>query len=205
MIEFYDVSTWQNPSNVAALVKTNGDKILAIKASEGASIHDGKTIAHVTATKNMIDVYIFYHFMRCDKNAKNISAEVANFFSAVHEVKERCGIEKAVLALDFERCTNRQKFSDYANPAHREALRRAIEIITLEKGHAPYVYACESEMRGLLNNGVQIDWRWVAKYSCFKPSTICGIWQYTNTGGKIDRNKFFGESIERLKRHAVAI
>ena len=64
MIEFYDVSVWQNPADVSRLVRLNKDKVLAIKASEGASIKDKKAVMHVEATKDVVETFIFYHFMR---------------------------------------------------------------------------------------------------------------------------------------------
>ena len=202
MINFYDVSVYQKPETVANLARTNGDKVLAVKASEGATLHDRNAIPHINATKDFIECYILYHFMRCDRNASNIAVEVNNFISACNEIKTATGVNSFVLALDFERSDNVHKYSDYANKAHRDALTRAIAMIENKCGVAPYVYACESEYKGLLRYGVLIPWAWVARYGGTKPPARCGIWQYTNTGGKIDRNHYLSE-LENLKRKEV--
>ena len=204
MIEFYDVSCWQSPAAVANLVHRNGDKILTVKASEGATLKDGKAVSHVNACKGDVDVFMFYHFMRCDKNAGNIAAEVNNFCDAVKIIAEKTGIKKAVYALDFERCDNVHKYSDAANPLHRAALERAINMLEVRNGVAPYVYACESEYKILKRCNVNIPWAWVAKYSVFAPAEPWGIWQYTNTRGTIDRNKYRA-TLEDFKRKAVII
>lgn len=202
MIDFYDVSIWQKPETVANLARMNGDEILAVKASEGATLHDKNAVKHINATKDFIKCYILYHFMRCDRNASNIAVEVNNFISACNEIKDATGVSSFVLALDFERCDNVHKYSDYANKAHRDALSRAIAMIESKFDIAPYVYACESEYKGLLRHGVSIPWAWVARYGGTKPPARCGIWQYTNTGGKIDRNHYLSE-LENLKRKEV--
>lgn len=204
MIEFYDVSVWQNPADVSRLVRLNKDKVLAVKASEGANIKDKKAVMHVDAVKDVIETFIFYHFMRCDKNAGAIAVEVKNFMDAVKNIANKTGIKKCIYALDFERCDNTRKYSDYANPAHREALTNAINLLTMANGVAPYVYACESEYKGLMKHGVYIPWAWVAKYSKFPPVEPWGIWQYTNTHGKIDRNKYRAE-LSNLQAKAVEI
>lgn len=200
MIQFYDVSKWQNPDTVKHLVGLNEDKVLAVKASEGANIRDKKAVAHINATKAFVECYILYHFMRCDKNAKYIVDEVNNFISACKTIKEETGVGKFVLALDFERSDNIHKYSDYANKAHRDALTQAINLLQNRHGIAPYVYACESEYRGLLRYGVSIPWAWVAKYSKTPPAEPWGIWQYTNTGGKIDRNQYRAELVDLQKK-----
>lgn len=205
MISFYDVSVWQKPETVANLARTNGDKILAVKASEGATLKDRNAVKHINATKDFIECYILYHFMRCDKNAGNIGIEVNNFISACEKIKTETGVGKFVLALDFERCDNIHKYSDYANKAHRDALMQAINLLQNRYGVAPYVYACESEYKGLLRHGVSIPWAWVARYGGTNPPARCGIWQYTNTGGKIDRNRYLGESVEQFKRKEVIV
>lgn len=200
MIQFYDVSVWQNPDTVKHLVGLNEDKVLAVKASEGANIRDKKAVAHVNAVKDMVDTFIFYHFMRCDKNAANINVEVQNFLISVREIARQTGIKKCIYALDFERANNVQKFSDYANAAHRNALQQAINRIEELTGVAPYVYACESEYKALRRHGVIIPWAWVAKYSKTPPAEPWGIWQYTNTGGKIDRNQYRAELADLQKK-----
>lgn len=204
MIEFYDVSKWQAPETVRGLVDKNNDKVLAVKVSEGASIRDSRASYHVLAVKGQVETFIFYHFMRCDKNALNIRAEVSNFITAARLVGEKTGIKKCIFALDFERSDNVHKFSDYANPLHRAALADAIRLLTERNGVAPYVYACESEYKGLLANGVNIPWAWVAKYSNSAPCEPWGIWQYTNTYGKIDRNRYRGD-LTKLKQKEVDI
>ena len=204
MIEFYDVSCWQSPDAVASLVHRNGDKILCVKASEGATLKDGKAGAHVNACKNDVECFMFYHFMRCDKNAPNIAVEVENFCDAVKIIRDKTGIKKAVYALDFERCDNKHKYSDAANPLHRAALERAIKLLEVRNGIAPYVYACESEYKMLKACNVYIPWAWVAKYSMLPPVEPWGIWQYTNTRGVIDRNKY-RSTLDAFKRKAATI
>ena len=204
MIEFYDVSVYQNPADVSRLVRLNNDKVLAVKASEGASVKDKKAVMHVDAVKDVVETFIFYHFMRCDKNAGAIAVEVKNFMDAVKNIANKTGIKKCIYALDFERSDNMRKYSDYANPAHREALTNAINLLTMANGVAPYVYACESEYKWLMKYGVYIPWAWVAKYSIFPPVEPWGIWQYTNTHGKIDRNKYRAE-LSNLQAKAVEI
>lgn len=203
MINFYDVSVWQSPATVATLASMNGDKILAVKASEGATLQDRRAVEHIEKTKDFIESFMLYHFMRCDKNANNISIEVDNFLSAVENIKNKTGVSSFVLALDFERADNIHKYSDYANKKHRDALEKAISLINERCGIEPYVYACESEYKGLLRYGVKISWAWVARYGGEKPPARCGIWQYTNTGGKIDRNHYLGESVEQFKKKEV--
>lgn len=204
MIEFFDVSHWQNPTDVSSLVRLKKDKVLAVKVSEGLNIKDNKAVMHVNAVKDVVHTFIFYHFMRCDKNAVNITAEMKNFIDAVKLIASKTDVTKCIYALDFERCDNTHKYSDFANPAHREALTTAINFLTLTNGVAPYVYACESEYKGLLRHGVYIPWAWVAKYSKTSPVEPWGIWQYTNTGGTIDRNKYRGE-LSTLKAKEVDI
>ena len=134
MIDFYDVSIYQKPEAVANLARMNGDKVLAVKASEGATLHDKNAVRHINATNDFIECYILYHFMRCDRNASNIAIEVNNFISACKEIKVATGVSSFVLALDFERSDNVHKYSDYANKAHRDALVRGRGLrVTVEQ------------------------------------------------------------------------
>ena len=195
MIDFYDVSLWQDPKTVGKLVKKNGDRILAVKVSEGANIKDGKAAKHIEQTNDSIECYILYHYMRCDINSKNILPEVDNFLAAA----KKTGLSKAVLALDFERPN-----SNSANASHVAALQTAIFEIEKRTGSAPYVYINESECR-TLKKSFSPAWLWVAKWSKYKPAIECGLWQYTNRadGMNIDRNHFLPDDISLLKRHEV--
>lgn len=194
MFEFYDVSLWQSPATVRKLVLTNNDIALAVKASEGQKITDPKCWAHIDNTKDLVKCYILYHYLRPDIS-NDFRAEMDNFLSSA----KKSGLKSAVLALDFERPN-----ANSAIPAHVEYLKNCISYIESKKGHAPYVYINESEGKTLLKR-YSPSWLWVAKWSKFKPSIPCGIWQYTNTGGTIDRNKFLGESLAQLERHKVIL
>ena len=192
MIEFYDVSLWQNPSNVQKLVRENNDIALAVKVSEGQKITDPKCKAHVDNTKDKVKCYILYHYLRPDAS-NDFRVEMENFLNSAKKTR----LKSAVLALDFERPN-----ANSSNPVHVEYLKNCISYIESKKGHAPYVYINESECKTLLKM-YSPAWLWVAKWSMFKPSIPCGIWQYTNTHGVIDRNRFLGESLAQLERHKV--
>lgn len=190
MIDFCDLSLWNSDKQANACIK---DPIVAIKATEGASITDPKFLQRARLFKDQ--TVIAYHFCRLDKNYNKVIDETNNFLNAL----KRAG-RPFVMALDFEGpCTS--------TPRDLNALLQMLKQITTKTGKEPYVYINESMLKQANQQGYDFNWLWIAKWSKTKPRHACGIWQFTNQykGEKLDGNHFMVDDIELLKRHEVIL
>jgi len=192
-----DQSKWQ-PDNV-----TEGDFII-VKATEGASYVDMSCDIKYQINKAAGKLLGVYHFARPDLNS---AEDEANFF--VDSIRGYIG--EAILVLDWEQ----------PGTQHMTAWAKAwLDKVRELTGIKPLIYMSASVIRAN-------DWSavaasdyglWVAGYPDLRdsfelpdfiydisPWPFYALWQFTNSGGVLDRDVFMGDREAWLKYAGVAV
>lgn len=186
-----DQSVWQ-PDAV-----TEGDFII-MKATEGCGFVDGSCDVKYQINKAAGKLLGVYHFARPDLNS---AEDEANFF--VDNVRGYIG--EAILALDWEQPGTQ------GNVVWAKAWLDKVYALT---GVKPLIYMSASVIR-------EYDWSsvasedyglWVAGYPDLRdsfdlpdfiydvsPWPFYALWQFTNSGGRLDRDVFMGDREAWLK------
>lgn len=186
-----DQSAWQ-PDTV-----TEGDFII-LKATEGCSFVDASCDIKYQMNKSAGKLLGVYHFARPDLNS---AEDEANFF--VGNVRGYIG--EAILVLDWEQPRTQ------GNVVWAKAWLEKVCALT---GVKPLIYMSASVIR-------EYDWSsvasedyglWVAGYPDLRdsfdlpdfiydvsPWPFYALWQFTNSGGRLDRDVFMGDREAWLK------
>lgn len=189
MLKGIDVSVWQRGLNIGS----TGAEFVICKATQGTTIVDPCCDTHYQAAKKLGLKLGVYHYA-----AGGDPVAEADFF--VRNIKGYIG--EALLVLDWEKNKN-PRFGEHASWC-LTFLRRVKELT----GVKPLIYMSASVIK-------MADWSavvredyglWVAGYPDNRdswdipkflwdvsPWPFYAIWQYTSSGGKLDRDVFMGD------------
>lgn len=189
MLKGIDISNWQKGLDIAS----TGAEFVICKATQGTTFVDQSCDRHYQLAKKLgLKLGVYHYASGGDPIAE------ADFF--VKNIKGYIG--EAILVLDWERNQN-SRYGEYASWCI-EWLNRVKELI----GVKPLIYMSASVIR-------EADWSavvkgdyglWVAGYPDNRnswdipkflwdvaPWKFYAIWQYTSSGGKLDRDVFTGD------------
>ena len=190
MLKGIDISVWQRGLNIAS----TGAQFVICKATQGTTIVDPCCDSHYQQAKRLgLKLGVYHYASGGDPIAE------ADFF-----VKNIQGyIGEAILILDWERNQN-PRYYEYASWCLKW-LNRVKE----KTGVKPLIYMSASVIR-------EADWSsvvagdyglWVAGYPDNRdswdiptflwkvnPWPFYAIWQYTSSGGRLDRDVFMGDA-----------
>lgn len=179
MLNGVDIASYQSTS--ATLYK--GYAFVIVKATEGRTYVNPKWKTQIKNAINNGQLIGLYHYCRPENNTP--AAEAKHF---VDTIKEYVG--KAVLAGDWE-----QTALKYSATWLLQFLQE-VERLT---GVKPVLYIQQSAISGGKYNAIaKAGYKlWMAQYNTRMSSSHGAwnevtIWQYTSTGGTLDKNHFYG-------------
>lgn len=150
-----DISNWQPNINYQAL-KNAGVEIAIIKATEANYYKDPYMEKHYNGCKSVGIKVGFYHFFRCNVDAKAQAQYFVNYIQGKsYDVK---------LVLDIE-STEGQSKSTITNMA-----RTFLEEVQRLTGTQPMIYTYTSFANSCLDGSLSVYPKWMAQYSPLNPS-----------------------------------
>ena len=150
-----DISNWQPNINYQAL-KNAGVEIAIIKATEANYYKDPYMTKHYNGCKSVGIKVGFYHFFRCNVDAKAQAQYFVNYIQGKsYDVK---------LVLDIE-STEGQSKSTITNMA-----RTFLEEVQRLTGTQPMIYTYTSFANSCLDGSLSVYPKWIAQYSPLNPS-----------------------------------
>lgn len=176
MLNGIDVSAWQNPE----AIDYNKYDFVMIKATQGTGYVNEYLKEFTRRTKKAKKLLGYYHFADVNGDAK----EQAKYF--VTQVYNLCGSK--MLALDVEG-------SDLNKANVDEWCREWLDYVQALTGQKPLLYVQQSAVHKFTKVCEGDYGLWVAQYnstlSSIDPWKYCAMWQYSNSGGKLDLDKWF--------------
>ena len=150
-----DISNWQPNINYRAL-KNAGVEIAIIKATEANYYKDPYMEKHYNGCKSVGIKVGFYHFFRCNVDAKAQAQYFVNYIQGKsYDVK---------LVLDIE-STEGQSKSTITNMA-----RTFLEEVQRLTGTQPMIYTYTSFANSYLDSSLACYPKWIAQYSPLNPN-----------------------------------
>lgn len=150
-----DISNWQPNINYQAL-KNAGVEIAIIKATEANYYKDPYMEKHYNGCKSVGIKVGFYHFFRCNVDAKVQAQYFVNYIQGKsYDVK---------LVLDIE-STEGQNKSTITNMA-----RTFLEEVQGLTGTQPMIYTYTSFANSCLDGSLAVYPKWIAQYSPLNPN-----------------------------------
>lgn len=150
-----DISNWQPNINYRAL-KNAGVEIAIIKATEANYYKDPYMEKHYNGCKSVGIKVGFYHFFRCNVDAKAQAQYFVNYIQGKsYDVK---------LVLDIE-STEGQNKSTITNMA-----RTFLEEVQRLTGTQPMIYTYTSFANSCLDGSLSVYPKWIAQYSPLNPN-----------------------------------
>lgn len=190
MLKGIDISNWQRGLNIAS----TGAQFVICKATQGTSFVDPSCDTHYQSAKKLgLKLGVYHYASGGDPIAE------ADFF--VKNIKGYIG--EAILVLDWERNQN-PRFNEHASWC-----LKFLDRVKSLTGIKPLVYMSASVLQmanwtSVVNGDYGL---WIAGYPdnrnswdvptfpySFRPWPFYAIWQYTSSGGKLDRDVFMGDS-----------
>lgn len=150
-----DISNWQPNINYKAL-KDAGVEIVIMKATEANYYKDPYMEKHYNGCKSVGIKVGFYHFFRCNVDAKTQAQYFVNYIQGKsYDVK---------LVLDIE-STEGQSKSTITNMA-----RTFLEEVQRLTGTQPMIYTYTSFANSCLDGSLSVYPKWIAQYSPLNPN-----------------------------------
>lgn len=189
MLKGIDISNWQRGLNIAS----TGAEFVICKATQGTTFVDPSCDIHYQAAKRLgLKLGVYHYASGGDPIAE------ADFF--VRNIQGYIG--EAILVLDWERNQN-SRYGEHASWCLK-FLNRVKELT----GVKPLIYMSASVIKAAdWSSVVAGDYGlWVAGYPDSRdswdipkflwnvsPWLFYAIWQYTSSGGRLDRDVFMGD------------
>lgn len=189
MLKGIDISNWQRGLDIAS----TGAEFVICKATQGTSYVDPSCDKHYQLAKRLGLKLGVYHYASGGDPIAEANWFLKNIQGYIHE---------AILILDWERLQN-PRFGEHASWC-----KKFLNHVKDKTGVKPLIYMSASVLR-------MADWTpvsngdyglWVAGYPDarnswdipnfpfeIRPWSFYAIWQYTSSGGRLDRDVFPGD------------
>lgn len=195
MIKGVDISKWQGIDGVHyAMSRVPDMQFIMIKATEGRTYTDPQFKNNAHAARAGGFIMGAYHYARPDVG-NSPEEEAANFVSVVKPY-----IGEIVMALDYE--------GEAIKYGETWALQW-LETVYKLTGVRPMIYLSGSQVKNFKNVAAKNFGLWIAAWmSEAKMKTYMSgwyfwaMWQYSNSGGKLDLDWFNGNR-EQLIKYAI--